>query len=106
MNECSFKAINNEPCHRAIRAGECPGASEGRCTNEVGIGLLVRTYEKQAVAAWSLACAKKREEKSRFPSHFVNQNDFEEPKDIQTTLMHLSRLIKRVRRSARQGAVA
>ncbi len=101
MEECSFNAINNEPCHRAIHGGVCPGITEGQCVNDTGIKLLVRRYEDQAVAAWSLACAKRREEKSRFPSHFVNQDDPVQPKSIQTTLTHLSRLIKRVRRSSR-----
>jgi hypothetical protein len=105
MEECSFNAINNEPCHRAIRAGICPGAVEGKCVNEIGIRVLTRKYEEQAVIAWSLACAKKREEKARFRSHFVDQSDPVKPKDIQTTLSHLSRLIKRVRQSTRQSVV-
>jgi len=101
MEECSLSVINNEPCHRKIQEGKCPGAVGGQCVNEVGITVLVRKYEHQAVMAWSLACAKRREEKASFPSHFVDQNDREkqEPKSIQTTLTHLSRLIKRVRRA-------
>ena len=105
MNECSLTVINNEPCHRAIREGKCPGAAGGQCVNETAIILLVRRYEKQAVMAWSLACAKKREEKASFPSHFIDQNDLEKrtPKSIQTTLTHLSRLIKRVHRIAHRN---
>lgn len=102
---CSLPTINNEPCHRAIRNGECPGTSTGQCVNEEGIRILAKRHEKQAIVAWSLACAKKREEKSLFPSHFVDQGDREKPKDIQSTLTHLSRLIKRVRRSARTCSV-
>ena len=95
---CSLPVINNEPCHRKIKGGECPGFAEGMCTNEAGIRLLRRRHENVVLEAWHFERAERREAKGCFPSHFVDQSDRVTPnveKIVGATLTCLALCIKR-----------
>ncbi len=104
---CSLPVINNEPCHRKIRGGECPGATSGACINEVGIGLLRSRHEHRVLLTWHAQRAERREAKGCFPSHFVDQGDRVMPdveKVVGATLQSLSLCIKRVVRAENRRA--
>ena len=64
---CSLLTINNEPCHREVKAGTCAGFSEGKCVNQDAIIRLTRRHEAESIRMWSLACAQRRERRSSFP---------------------------------------
>jgi hypothetical protein len=102
MEECSFKAINNEPCHRSIKEGSCPGLASGACVNITAIQSLQLRYESESRLVYHRERAKSRELRSAFPCHFVDQNDTLRVGELDTkkTLRSLSNLMQRVKRLA------
>lgn len=97
MKECTLPTINNEPCHRAIRAGTCLGLATGRCVNQGAIKHLTVQYENDARLQSIRIRAEEREARDPFPSHFVDQNDRVSvvPKSVEATLISVSLCMRR-----------
>lgn len=101
MEACSLLTINNEPCHRAIRAGTCCGLAKGACTNLEGVRLLTARYEEKVRNLVTRRRAEGRESRDSFPSHFVDQNDLmvtDVHNTAEATLKAVASLMERVRR--------